>query len=119
MLLYLDAENRVIAHNTCISKEEASAYTKKGNAVWVDTPMPTPEINGLQPVLYYSEANGIYFDYIQPTPVEVPLTETQILMQTLADIEINTLQAQQERQLLAQQLADIEIALLSGGELHV
>jgi hypothetical protein len=43
----------------------------------------------------------------------------EILMQTLTDIEINTLQAQQERQLLAQQLADIEIALLSGGELHV
>ncbi|NLK36923.1 MAG: hypothetical protein GX299_02420 [Epulopiscium sp.] len=47
------------------------------------------------------------------------LSTEEIIMQTLADIEIYSLKAEQERQLLAQQLTDIELSLLQRGESNV
>ncbi len=63
--------------------------------------------------------NGEWITLPKEEVEKQPIDKTEILMQTLADIEINILNAQQERQLLAQQLTDIELSHLSGGETNV
>ena len=50
----------------------------------------------------------------EPEPIEPEPqpTEQEILMQTLADMELSNIEAQQERQMLAQQVADLELMIL-------
>lgn len=50
---------------------------------------------------------------------EVNETEQELIMQQLADLELQNLEAQQERQILAQQISDLEIAILEGGVSNV
>lgn len=42
-------------------------------------------------------------------------SDTEILMQSITDLELSNLEAAQERQLLAQQLTDLELAVLERG----
>jgi hypothetical protein len=55
--------------------------------------------------------NGEWINVPQPEPEPQP-TEQEILMQTLADMELSNIEAQQERQMLAQQVADLELMIL-------
>ena len=56
--------------------------------------------------------NGEWLDVPQPEPTEPQPAEQEILMQTLADMELSNIEAQQERQMLAQQVADLELMIL-------
>lgn len=46
-------------------------------------------------------------------------SQQELLMQSLTDLELQNLEAQQERQLLAQQVSDLELAILEGGASNV
>ena len=56
--------------------------------------------------------NGQWINVPQPEPTEPQPAEQEILMQTLADMELSNIEAQQERQMLAQQVADLELMIL-------
>ncbi len=55
--------------------------------------------------------NGMWQE-VERRKVEVPETDTEMLMQCLTDIELENIEAQQERQMLAQQISDLELAIL-------
>jgi len=69
-------------------------------------------------VLGKKYTNGIWEDIsiepVIPQPIPQP-TETEILMQTLADSELRSVEEQKDRQLLAQQISDLELVILKGG----
>lgn len=46
-------------------------------------------------------------------------SDTEIIMQNITELELQNLEAQQERQLLAQQISDLELAVLEGGNTNV
>lgn len=60
-----------------------------------------------------SYKDGIFVERIQE-PVDIVITENEIIMQAMADAEIRDFDAHEERKLLAQKLTDIELILLGG-----
>ena len=40
-------------------------------------------------------------------------------MQSISELELQNIEAQQERQMLAQQISDLELAILEGGNTNV
>ena len=46
-----------------------------------------------------------------------PETDTEIIMQSIAELELQGLEAQQERQMLAQQMTDLELTMLERGNI--
>ena len=62
--------------------------------------------------------NGVWIDVEQP---QLPKTEsdTEIIMQSITELELQGLEAKQERELLAQQMTDLELAILERGNANV
>ena len=48
-----------------------------------------------------------------------PPSDSEIIMQSISELELQNFEAQQERQMLAQQMADLELAMLEGGSTNV
>ena len=46
-----------------------------------------------------------------------PESDTEIIMQSIAELELQGLEAQQERQMLAQQMIELELAMLERGNM--
>lgn len=46
-----------------------------------------------------------------------PESDTEIIMQSIAELELQGLEAQQERQMLAQQMTDLELTMLERGNI--
>ena len=46
-----------------------------------------------------------------------PESDTEIIMQSIAELELQGLEAQQERQMLAQQMTDLELTMLERGNM--
>lgn len=55
------------------------------------------------------------FYWKEERAVLIYLTDTEILQQQLTDIDLQNLEAQQERQLIAQQISDLELSVIEGG----
>ena len=73
-------------------------------------------------LLAEEEASPIGKKYVDGVWLEVekeilpqPLSDTEIMMQSMTELELQNLEAQQERQMLAQQLTDLELAMLERG----
>ena len=46
-----------------------------------------------------------------------PESDTEIIMQSIAELKLQGLEAQQERQMLAQQMTDLELTMLERGNI--
>lgn len=55
------------------------------------------------------------WEEVEQEPTPYMESDTEILMQSITDLELSNLEAAQERQLLAQQLTDLELAVLERG----
>ena len=62
--------------------------------------------------------NGAWVE-VEKEPLPQPISDTEILMQSMTELELQNLEAQQERQLLAQQISDLELAMLERNEENV
>ena len=61
--------------------------------------------------------NGMWEEVeAEQEPIVQAPSDMEMIMQSMADLELANLEAQQERQLLAQQLSDLELAVLEGGK---
>ncbi len=62
--------------------------------------------------------NGVWVEVEQP---QLPQQEsdTEIIMQSITELELQGLEAQQQRELLAQQMTDLELAILERGNANV
>ena len=60
--------------------------------------------------------NGVWIEVEQP---QIPQQEndTEIIMQSITELELQGLEAQQERQMLAQQMTELELAMLERGNM--
>ena len=90
----------------CFAESYLSGEVKADDMILLTENEPSP--------LGKRYVNGVWEEVPQvPTPyIE---SDTEILMQSIADIELSNLEAAQERQLLAQQLTDLELAILERG----
>ena len=90
----------------CFAESHLSGEVKADNMILLTENEPSP--------LGKRYVNGVWEEVPQePTPyIE---SDTEILMQSIADLELSNLEAAQERQLLAQQMSDLELAVLERG----
>ena len=58
--------------------------------------------------------DGVWLE-VEKEILPQPLSDTEIMMQSMTELELQNLEAQQERQMLAQQLTDLELAMLERG----
>ena len=70
--------------------------------------------NGVEMVRETFDNGTIIEQEIMKSQTEIQLTEQQILMQTLSDWELRSIEEQKDRQLLAQQVSDLELIILGG-----
>lgn len=90
----------------CFAESYLSGEVKADNMILLTENEPSP--------LGKRYVNGVWEEVPQePTPyIE---SDTEIMMQSIADIELANIEAAQERQLLAQQISDLELSLLERG----
>lgn len=62
--------------------------------------------------------NGVWIEVEQPQ-LPQPESDTEIIMQSITELELQGLEAQQQRELLAQQITDLELAILERGNANV
>ena len=62
--------------------------------------------------------NGVW-EEVEKEELLQPVSDTEILMQSISELELQNFEAQAERQMLAQQMADLELAMLEGGSTDV
>ena len=60
--------------------------------------------------------NGIWIEVKKPQ-IPQPESDTEIIMQSITELELQGLEAQQERQMLAQQMIELELAMLERGNM--
>ena len=93
-------------NNICIADSFLSGEVKKENMIPLteneSSPLQKKYVNGR-----WEEVEKISMPYVE--------SNTEIMMQAIADIELSNLEAAQERQLLAQQLADLELSIYERG----
>ena len=63
-------------------------------------------------------ANGIW-EEVEKEEIPQPPSDSEIIMQSISELELQNFEAQAERQLLAQQISDLELAMLEGGSANV
>ena len=54
---------------------------------------------------------------VEQVQLPEPESDTEIIMQSIAELELQGLEAQQERQMLAQQMTDLELTMLERGNI--
>ena len=62
--------------------------------------------------------NGMW-EEVEIEEIPQPPSDSEIIMQSISELELQNFEAQQERQMLAQQMADLELAMLEGGSTNV
>lgn len=122
MLLYVDETRKVLWYNQRITKEESQPYLSE-TVQWFDQ-LPLPHCplaeEGKQYHLFLTEENTLVYERVPYQPPKEPEpTPFELSMQCLTDLELQNLEAQQERQLLAQQISDLELVILEGGASNV
>ncbi len=60
--------------------------------------------------------NGAWIE-VEQVQLPEPESDTEIIMQSIAELELQGLEAQQERQMLAQQMTDLELTMLERGNI--
>lgn len=115
MTVNINESNIVLWYNEILTEQEAQKYLDDNTFFIQGLVIPEGQkIKGKEAILCFSkEKKEFYYEYTDiPTK---PLSDTEILMQSIADLELSNLEAAQERQLLAQQLTDLELAILERG----
>jgi hypothetical protein len=59
------------------------------------------------------------WEEVEIEEIPQPPSDSEIIMQSISELELQNFEAQQERQMLAQQMADLELAMLEGGSTNV
>lgn len=97
---------QIYKNNICMADSFLSGEVKADDMILLTENEPSP--------LGKRYVNGVWEEVPQePTPyIE---SDTEIMMQSIADIELANIEAAQERQLLAQQISDLELSLLERG----
>lgn len=62
--------------------------------------------------------NGVW-EEVEKEEIPQPISDSEIIMQSISELELQNFEAQAERQLLAQQISDLELAMLEGGSTDV
>ena len=62
--------------------------------------------------------DGVWLE-VEKEILPQPPSDTEIMMQSMTELELQNLEAQQERQILAQQLTDLELAMLERNDTNV
>lgn len=62
--------------------------------------------------------NGIW-EEVEIEEIPQLISDSEIIMQSISELELQNFEAQQERQMLAQQISDLELAMLEGGSANV
>ena len=62
--------------------------------------------------------NGIWEEVDKEEMPQLP-SDSEIIMQSISELELQNYEAQQERQMLAQQISNLELAMLEGGNRNV
>ncbi len=62
--------------------------------------------------------NGKWQEMEQPQQIQQQ-SDAEMIMQTITDLELANIEAQQQRQILAQQMTDLELMILQGGNSNV
>lgn len=118
MIINVDDKNRVIWYNAELNKEQAQQYLDNSTFYIESITIPQPQqIEGKEAILYFSQEKGFYYEYINIPPQ--PPSDSEIIMQSISELELQNFEAQAERQMLAQQMADLELAMLKGGSTDV
>lgn len=93
-------------NNICMADSFLSGEVKAEDMILLTENEPSP--------LGKRYVNGVWEEVPQePTPyIE---SDTEIIMQSITDIELANIEAAQERQLLAQQISDLELMLFERG----
>ena len=60
--------------------------------------------------------NGIWIE-VEQSQIPQQENDTEIIMQSITELELQGLEAQQERQMLAQQMIELELAMLERGNI--
>lgn len=115
MTINIDDDNKVVWYNKTLTEQQAAQHLNDHTYYMKNLEIPEPEnIEGKQAILYFSVEKGFYYEYENDVlqPEQQPQSDTEIIMQAITDLELQGLEAQQERQMLAQQLSDLELAVL-------
>ena len=122
MTINIDNNNKVVWYNKTLTEQQAAQYLNDHTYYIKDLEVPEyEEIEGKQAILYFSIERGFYYEYendvLQPEqqPEQQPQSDTEIIMQSITELELQGLEAQQQRELLAQQITDLELAMLERG----
>ncbi|NDO45813.1 hypothetical protein [Clostridium sp. MD294] len=62
--------------------------------------------------------NGVW-EEVEKEEMPQPPSDSEIIMQSISELELQNFEAQQERRVLAQQMVDLELAVLEGGNGNV
>ena len=62
--------------------------------------------------------NSVWQEVEEEKTVQL-LSDIEMVMQSISELELQNFEAQQERQMLAQQMVDLELAMLEGGNANV
>lgn len=101
---------QVNENNICIAESFLSGKVIANNMI----PLTDDEVSPLGK----KYVNGEWLE-VEKEPIPKIESDTEIIMQNITELELQNLEAQQERQLLAQQISDLELAVLEGGNTNV
>lgn len=120
MIINIDNGNRVVWYNTELNREQAQQYLDNFTFYVESILIPQPkQIEGKEAILYFSQEKGFYYEYTNILPQPPSPSDSEIIMQSISELELQNFEAQAERQLLAQQISDLELAMLEGGSTDV
>ena len=118
MIININDNNRVEWYNKILTEQQAQQYLNDNTYYIKDLEVPErEEIEGKQAILYFSVERGFYYEYENDIPEQRQESDTEIIMQSITELELQGLEAQQERQMLAQQMTELELAMLERGNM--
>lgn len=97
---------QVNSNHICIADSYLSGKIESNNMILLSENEPSP--------IGKKYVNGTWQE-VQKQKIQIPESDTEMIIQYLTDIELENIQAQQERQILAQQISDLELAMLERG----
>ena len=113
MTIHVDSNNRVEWYNKILTEQQAQQYLNDNTYYVKGLEVPEhEEREGKQAILYFSVERGFYYEYENDIAEQRQESNTEIIMQSITELELQGLEAQQERQMLAQQMTELELAML-------
>lgn len=97
---------QINSNHVCIADSDLLGEIKADDMILLTESEPSP--------IGKKYVNGIWQE-VEKQTTEIVNSDVEILMQYLTDIELENIQAQQERQMLAQQISDLELTILERG----